>query len=531
MTKTSVKQKIGLVIGGLVFAVVILEIGLRLGGFLILYRRDRDNQARLAEKSEFRIMCVGESTTYCGNHYSSYPRQLEGVLNEKGPGMKYVVINKGKPGCSTAYILNKLESWLEDCRPDMVIAMMGINDGMGETPGVYQPDKPAGKVKLFSRNLRTWKVARFIWRNVLIKLREMEIIKARPQEVTRSIGTSYFPGDYDGYDYDIEMKLQSRLRKAPRDTESYIELGSYYLGRDMYKEAAEMFNKALEIDPENDKANVGLARYYLNQHSGKVAKRLCQTALKKNPFNDEAWLVAGLVDMSKHKYGPAADKLTEVLEMNPSNDEALAARAYCYWKRKKFPEAREGAAKAIEINPSNRWAYGILGLCYKRRGDYQAALEVYQKVIKAHPYSHLAYTDMGQIYQKLGKPEVAETYFQKARSLSMSTYNRDTFNNYNRMKKILDQSGIQLVGVQYPVRNIGPLKKMLGSHGDIIFVDNEAVFKEALNRTDYNNLFEDRFGIDFGHCTAEGNELLAENIARVLFEEYFNPKLEYMSPN
>jgi hypothetical protein len=55
----------------------------------------------------------------------------------------------------------------------------------------------------------------------------------------------------------------------------------------------------------------------------------------------------------------------------------------------------------------------------------------------------------------------------------------------------------------------------------VLFVDNEAVFKNAICNAGYNTYFIDMFGGDFGHCTSLGNRLLAENIAGVILKEVF----------
>jgi hypothetical protein len=75
-----------------------------------------------------------------------------------------------------------------------------------------------------------------------------------------------------------------------------------------------------------------------------------------------------------------------------------------------------------------------------------------------------------------------------------------------------------MVSVQYPMRSVAPLKKMLAGFADIIFVDNEAVFKEAVEAQGYARIFTDNFAGDFGHCTQEGNRLLAQNIANTIKE-------------
>jgi len=69
---------------------------------------------------------------------------------------------------------------------------------------------------------------------------------------------------------------------------------------------------------------------------------------------------------------------------------------------------------------------------------------------------------------------------------------------------------------------IESLKKMLEDRENIVFVDNETVFKEALKQGKYGNCFTDSFGGEFGHCTPKGNRLLAENIGNIILNECFN---------
>ena len=71
------------------------------------------------------------------------------------------------------------------------------------------------------------------------------------------------------------------------------------------------------------------------------------------------------------------------------------------------------------------------------------------------------------------------------------------------------------------MRSIQPLKKIFKEDEDVVFVDNERIFKDAVRKEGYNEYFRDMFGGDFGHCTQKGNRLLAGNIANVIFKEVF----------
>ena len=78
-----------------------------------------------------------------------------------------------------------------------------------------------------------------------------------------------------------------------------------------------------------------------------------------------------------------------------------------------------------------------------------------------------------------------------------------------------------MVCVQYPLCSVEPLKKIFEGQRGIIFVDNEKIFVEAVEKDGYKEYFKDIFGGIFGHCTEKGNRLLAKNIANVILKEVF----------
>ena len=67
--------------------------------------------------------------------------------------------------------------------------------------------------------------------------------------------------------------------------------------------------------------------------------------------------------------------------------------------------------------------------------------------------------------------------------------------------------------MQYPARRVAPLKASLAGLDGVRFVDNEAVFKEALRKTPFADLFLDQYGGDFGHLKPKGVGLLVRHLA------------------
>ena len=150
------------------------------------------------------------------------------------------------------------------------------------------------------------------------------------------------------------------------------------------------------------------------------------------------------------------------------------------------------------------------------------AVDLFMKDREFYPNDGRALKATSALYEELGKPELAREYAEKARLRGLELNAAVTVNNYHKLKEILDQKRIKLVCVQYPMRNVGPLKKIFENDKDVIFVDNESIFKEAVNQSGYKVYFSDMFAGDFGHCTSKGNELLAQNIANVILKEVFN---------
>jgi len=151
------------------------------------------------------------------------------------------------------------------------------------------------------------------------------------------------------------------------------------------------------------------------------------------------------------------------------------------------------------------------------------AEEMFQKAIAVNPGTDIVYLEFADYYQQQHNYPRAEWVFKRLRETVRNTdnYTDTTRHNYQKLRDIVLRRGIKLVCMQYPRRSLKPLKEMLGDRGGIIFVDNEKIFQEALQKGKYEDYFGDRFAGDFGHCTLKGNRLLANNIVDVLLKEYF----------
>lgn len=480
------RDKIILITFGVLFCVAVLEISIRLGGFVFLSLQEYRNLLSIRHKGSYRIMCLGESTTAMGE--KPYPSQLEEILNQSNIGIKFSVINKGLVAADTSTIISQLEHNLDKYHPDLVVAMMGINDDFK-----YYEDIPEAKTFFFN-NFKVYKLARILCVNVIKKIRERESLKAK-QAIQR------------------------------RENE-YEILSWKYLNQQNFSQAEYSFKKALESNTEDDKLYVGLGKSYINQRKLDLAENAFKKALELNPRSYDVYIELGAYYRVQGDYYSVYTMYKKAIELNPKNETAYLELGRSYRDKGRHAESEEMYRRAIDLNPKNAESYCELGLSYMYQKKYPQAEEAFKKVVDINPKKDKAYGGLAILYREIGKYNLTEEYYQKSNKIRLEYCNSMTTRNYRELKNILDKRKIKLVCMQYPVRSIVPLKNIFSPDEGktIIFVDNEKTFKEALRKTSYSVYFQDVFAGDFGHCTAKGNRLIAENILRAMLSEIFGKR-------
>jgi tetratricopeptide (TPR) repeat protein len=502
--KTTLKTKIILIISGIFLFLVLLEAGLRAGGAVLSSVQEYRNRQSIKQRGVYRILCLGESTTA-----RQYPQQLEKVLNQSKAGVRFSVIDKGIPGTVTTVILSRVESFLDEYHPDLVVAMMGINDSGGHIPFEAAT---ASKTTLFLKSFKIYKLSKLLWLHILVKAQEKDYA------CLTEIDLKDLPAD-SVLTYD---SLKKALAVNPQDDDAYAGLGELCRIQARFPQAEALFKKALEINPKNYKAHVGLGSIYRISGKFPQAVEFFKEAIGINPKNFSAYAGLGLIYRVQEKLDLVEELFKKAIANIPECDNAYVGLGWIYALQRKLPQAEESLKKALAINPENFNAYDRLGKLYYYQEKFIQALEIFNKAAALKPKNDSILGSIVLLYEKTGNQELAKECGEKLNKLRSKYYKPVTVNNYRKLKEILDKRGIRLVCVQYPMRSVNLLKKVFEEENDAIFVDNEAVFKEMGRKVGLKEIFNDLFAGDFGHCTRKGNQLLAENIAKAVLREVFN---------
>ncbi len=118
-----------------------------------------------------------------------------------------------------------------------------------------------------------------------------------------------------------------------------------------------------------------------------------------------------------------------------------------------------------------------------------------------------------------GQYDSGEKYLNMADAERLKYDYSEISKKYEKILDLIIPNGITYIAMQYPVRDISSLQKIIDNtkYSDFVFyVSNKNVFRTALKEEHKKEIFKDLFAWDFGHCTDYGNRLIANNLAQVI---------------
>lgn len=287
-------------------------------------------------------MCLGGSTT-AHEGEDAYPVQLEDVLNERDVGIRFKVINKGVNGADSAYILSNIRANLDRYNPDMVIAMIGVNDGISTIP--YE-DSLKVRLSMFVRGLRVYKLAKVLYINIMNK----------------SID-DYIPIQ-TLYSQEIEDLKDKRL---------------FYVNQGRFDEAEKAIKQAMLLKPDNPEFYTLLADQYILQGRYAEAEGLLKKAIAIDPKCSHSYAILGWCYNEQDRFSKTEEVLRKAMEIDPAYRELYNELAHCYKMQGKTKELQELIDKTKALDFKNDYFYGFIAACYTQQDMHDTAEGYYKK--------------------------------------------------------------------------------------------------------------------------------------------------------
>ena len=199
------------------------------------------------------------------------------------------------------------------------------------------------------------------------------------------------------------------------DPEAYNNLGSCYYAMHEYGRAADFFQKASDLSPDNEiyKTNVQIARSNEKVYQGLPSDVIQETmALNQQAMNA----------YNQKDYATAITLFGKYLEQLPNDPLGNYNLATAYHAQRAFDASIEYYEKALKLDAKYADAANALGNAYRDKGSFKNALSAYEKALNINP-SHVASNkDLAFLYFKQEEYKKAITYYLKASELASDVH-------------------------------------------------------------------------------------------------------------
>jgi protein O-mannosyl-transferase len=255
-----------------------------------------------------------------------------------------------------------------------------------------------------------------LWNGVLIGIIALLLIIMLSVLTIKQIGV--WKNSITFWDYVIE--------KGREDVPlAYHNRGLTYYRAGRFDRAAEDFDKALELKPDDIDAYCSLGMVYLNIGIPDKAIESFDKAIALKPTYFMAYNNRGLVFMQTGRLDKALQDYEKAIALNPAADQVYYNLGVFYSRPGLFNKAIENYNKAISINPKYADAYSNGGLSYAIIGQYDKAMDYFDKAISLNQFSAVAYSNRAELYRKRGDTVHSLADFQQACSLGDATACRE----------------------------------------------------------------------------------------------------------
>ena len=185
-----------------------------------------------------------------------------------------------------------------------------------------------------------------------------------------------------------------------------------------YREAAEIFNAAAELNPENFQAYLGRGTALSEIGQSQQALEDLNKAAELNPNFAVTYLNRGAVYADVRKYEKAIEDYNKAIELKPRYAIAYFNRGVSLYRLQRYEDAIESYTKSIELNPKNEFAYSNRGSVYDALGQFETAISDFSNAIEINPEYPGAYNNRGWAYMNLKNYRRAIQDFTKAIELN-----------------------------------------------------------------------------------------------------------------
>jgi tetratricopeptide (TPR) repeat protein len=225
---------------------------------------------------------------------------------------------------------------------------------------------------------------------------------------------------------DFDKEVGKITTSSPEAYKYYSEARKYHLKND-YREAIQLYDKAVALDPEFAMAYRGMAAAYGNLGYVSKSREYIQKAFKLSDrvSDRERYLIQGqLYYQKENTFGQAIEAFNKLLELYPDDPMGNGYLGNIYDRLEEWDKAIEKFEIRTRIQ-KDVLGIGNLGGLYAAKGLYDKAGQIYEDYLKNIADDARVHSYLGWNYLSQGKCDLAFSEADKAFLLdpkSMNSY-------------------------------------------------------------------------------------------------------------
>ncbi|MBY8983602.1 MAG: tetratricopeptide repeat protein [Candidatus Lokiarchaeota archaeon] len=212
--------------------------------------------------------------------------------------------------------------------------------------------------------------------------------------------------------------LKIVLDKYPHDIDLWNALGYSYLSIEKYEDAKNAFDKAIEIDDENQRTRYLLGSLHLKEGNYKKAENELVSILNQSSIKwekdfpllstespDDNYQNLSLIPGVLTNLGQVYNKIGEYEKAIEKSNKALALTKSLY---PSVANIFRGSSRSSILAPN----YENLGVAYYALDNIKMAIKAFKKALRNVPENIVVLEYLGQVYFDIGKYKLASEVFK-----------------------------------------------------------------------------------------------------------------------
>lgn len=231
----------------------------------------------------------------------------------------------------------------------------------------------------------------------------------------------------------LKQSVYNALTTDPQFMNEFVHEGIQHMEQGRFQEAAEQFQKAINLNPNNLDARFRLGFVLISQKKYAEAVEIFEGLIMADPQNINAFFMLGMAYSELRAYYPCISNLQHALRLAPGFVEARLTLADAYHNQGKYLISMRELNALESYIPDEDTTYLHRGMILMELERFDEAIPYFEKVIELKPNVIEAYELLVGLYSNAGNFEKGIPLAEKA--LIVDPENKDILMALHHMKE------------------------------------------------------------------------------------------------